>query len=237
MKKTIYFILVILLSSCFVFKKNIIRNKDVVGEYNGSVYGKRDIGKYNPFGFQPSLKIYKDNTFLYEWTSPHIPIDKKFGKTTGKWTIIGDSLEMNSDLQPSFNPKKSNYSLLEKSENISDSLRIEIIDDDNQIVPFAPCVLMSNSIVKASSRTNGIGVASLPRISADSLIILAYNSEIRMKAEKGISYYKFRIIQYTSDYVYFTNNKFVLSNDSLIGRYPLDSNLLLIFNKNLTEKH
>jgi len=175
LKTTVVISSICFLLACSSTKK--LTTNEVAGKY-----------RYTFFDCGYTLELRKDSTFEYNWET-----DLVCGKTKGTWQYSSNKITLNSERQHPLD--QNSYRLPMEEIRSHDELMIEVIDQSNEGVEFANCILKSGSTTLAETTTNLNGKAELPRIEADSLII----SHIELKSirypirNQEIDYYLFEM--------------------------------------------
>lgn len=159
------------------------------------------LGRYcynSIYGNGSTMHLRADHTFEFKWFE-----GLNAGTTLGTWERKTDKIILNSRMQSREEPHEFEIIQLERGEG--DSLVIQLIDTEEETIPFANCMLMRDSLLAGQS-TNLDGKAVLPRLDADSLIIsyLGYKT-IRCKYEPSVSSYVFKMQASNYYYQYFTD--------------------------------
>ncbi|MBK0403590.1 hypothetical protein I5M27_11375 [Adhaeribacter sp. BT258] len=187
MRHSVTLIFALFLASCSSSKT--LKSEKLIGKYSWKLM---DVGG-------ETIELKNDKTFEYTWVT-----GLAGGETNGSWKIEKNQIIFNSELQPLKESEK--YEVLEGFAQTDDSLLIKVTDQYNLPLPYASCVLKSDTTVIAWANTNSKGEAKLPRVNADSLIIpwIGFYT-IRHSLDKSFSQYEFKMKDKPEFYQYFTN--------------------------------
>lgn len=196
------------LLSCSSTKK--LMNKDIIGKYQWK----------GIYGVGSSIELKKDKTFEYNWQTGLV-----WGTTFGTWKREGKKIILNSELQPSPSGIED-YEIIKTETNSSDSITIKILNPENEPLPFADCVLKSDTSIVTGTSTNLQGEARFSLTKADSLIVMFVGYKtIRHKLDHEVTRYVFKLEEVNEFYEYFTNDTWTYKKDRLYdpsikkGRY------------------
>jgi len=199
--KIFCFLILFGLGSC-VSNKNT-RSENLIGKYAwAGIYGVGSV-----------IELKSDTTFIFNWTA-----GLSNGTSEGTWSLRRNSVILNSYKQPwaAVGPK---FDLIEEKIQESDTLTIKLIDEFNEIVPFALIGLKLGNDVDNPEQSDMDGVCRLFNVSADSLIIRAIGyRDIDYKLKPGTSYLKFKMESRDVYYRYFTDTKWKWKNNRLYDR-------------------
>jgi len=203
--KTLFIVTILLTFFSFVSNEQA-ETKQIIGVYNWKPY----------YGVAMTIELKEDGTFKYKWRNGLIS-----GTTFGKWRRKGASVILNSDLQPPIKEiETEGFEIVKTERTKSDSLSITVIEE-NDLLPFAICILKSDSIILTGSYTELNGKVKLPKFeTADSLIVdFVGHKTIRLKLDDSISSYVLKMYPdpkfNTGNYHYFTEEIWTFENEQL----------------------
>lgn len=163
----------------------------------------------NFYGVNSSIVLNGDSTFLYKWV-----VGLEWGETKGLWQIEGKKLIFNSEGQPIKDRPK--YKVVKRLTYPSDSLKIKVMEPDSSPIWLAVCVLKKDSSFVAGAETDSLGIAHLPFVEADSLLIRYIGHEDVLHAlESGVTYYEFIMKPTPPWYIYFTDEVWKVKKEKL----------------------
>ncbi len=173
---------------------------DIVAKYQW----KEDI-----YGVGSSIELKENQTFEYNWQTGLIG-----GTTCGTWKREGNKISLKSEFQPS--QKGTDYEIIKSENHNLDTLKIKVFSSDNEILSFASCVLQLDKKTIAYTSTDLQGIATLPKVTADSLIIsfIGYKT-IQHPLNKNMTYYELKMKESDEYYEYVTNEIWIYKNDRL----------------------
>ncbi len=159
----------------------------------------------------PTLSLKADRTFEYYWQQGLIG-----GTTTGKWNLEKNILILHSDRQPN---DEVDYRIIEMPRTVSDSFEIKVVDGKNQeVLPYANCALLKDSIFIAGEPTDDLGQCELPSSSEANYISIQYISYKQATIPiKDLPSYSFivEMIDALEGYVYFTQKRLKVKGNRL----------------------
>ena len=174
MKAIIYTISFIFLTSCLITKDLSV--EQVTGKYQLNI---------DTYGIVKTIELSADSTFVYDWVE-----GLNSGSTAGVWKIEGDKIVLNSYCQHEIEADEI-VVRMEKNTLDSDSLLIQVIDINNNPIPFTKCFTTFKSKVVSAAYTNINGRAKLSKSNADSLIIRNVDfGNVQLKHDPLTTYYK-----------------------------------------------
>jgi len=198
MKTYISIMTLLTLVSCST--TNNLTTEQIIGKYLWN--GVYDVGS--------SIELKSDKTFEYKWHTGLIG-----GITFGNWKKEGNIIILNSDLERPQDGTED-FEIVKTVSKNTDSLSIRVISPKNESVPFATCVLKTDTNTLAEASTDFQGETKMPRLKADSLIIsfLGYKT-IRHQLDSSKSHYEFKMKEENEYYEYFTDETWTLRSGRL----------------------
>lgn len=192
---------ILVLLACFACHSS----NDLAGNSAKGIYQWNGI-----YGVGSTMELNEDQTFKLKWHSGLIS-----GTTIGSWTKKGDKIILNSELQPSEDEDRG-FDILKTVTEKSDSIAIQLYDLTKLPVPFAACILKSDSTTLIGASTNFDGEAILPKLNADSLLVsfLSYKT-IRLRLDHSVSAYELMMREGNEHYRYFTDEEWKYTNNRL----------------------
>jgi hypothetical protein len=155
-------VLICILSACSI-QKNLPLNR-VVGSYKTHY-----VCNYTPY-----IELRSDSTFYYSLgdTYPY------HANSTGKFTIKGKRLIVNSDIQKGAQADTLNYSLLQARPREENKIKITVLCPEKETLAGTTCYLKKGNHIINGTYTDENGIAYLDRMEADTLVItyVGYNN-------------------------------------------------------------
>ena len=171
-------------------------------------------GKYhwsNIYGVHSTIQLNENKTFEYKWQAGLIQ-----GITYGSWNRSGKKIILNSEIQPS-DDKQNNFEILKFASGKSDSLSIKVVNLNNEPIGFVHCILKTDTLKLTGASTGFQGKATIPKLKADSLIIIPPGNykAIHLKFDYSVSRYEFKMDDINENYTYFTEEAWEYKEDRL----------------------
>jgi len=197
MKQIYYFFLLFIFASCGILRPN--KTPEIAGVYSW----------YGVYGVGAEITLEADSTFTYEWYQGLIG-----GTTSGKWKQNGNTLILNSDLQPE--DAIQSCKVIEVSSTPSEQVRIDIVDQNGMPLPFTYCMLKDDSILTVAGSANVEGQIEFDAQPSDSLLFRYPGGDVvAIPIIAKATYYKVEIRYFDHYYEYFTDEKWLYRRRNL----------------------
>jgi len=173
------------------------------------------LGKYRTkggFEWGSSIVLNNDSTFLYKDQVGCI-----FVEITGTWKINGQSIILNSYIQPKQDTTKEYY-IIKTYNDHSNNITFDLTDEEG-IIPGATGLLFQNgdTIEKKSSDINGRIIFKNNMADSIKISFIAYK-EVVLKHNFN-NYYQIKmVVNYSNKYEVFTNETWRIRGHYLIDR-------------------
>ena len=175
---------------------------EVVGEYQW----------YGYYGETANIALNRDHTFNYNWQQGLLD-----GRTNGHWELIGSTLILNSEWQPS--DKK--FQIISEEHTSSGEYEFTILDENNEPIWSANCALMKDGELfdGVSSDTNGIcKIPNLNGLNEMRIYSTGYFDAIIQMDKISTNRVKIKMARGDECYRYFTNRPWILKEGRIIDR-------------------
>lgn len=162
------------------------------------------------YGHLLTIELKEDKTFEYNWK-----LHMWSGTTIGTWENAGDTVILNSSIQPTDIPEKA-FEIIKTENSQLDSISLKVIDKDNNVLPLVNCVLTRNSTILIGFTTNFKGIAKFQKVLADSMHLshIGYRT-INHPVDTSVSSYVFKMEEGDETYRFFKDERWILDNEKL----------------------
>jgi len=172
-------------------------------------------GKYQwngVYGIASNITLNKDNTFVYHWQEGLIE-----GKTLGTWHLQENNiLILNSERQEE---KRKAYEISYFQKSNIGQYKIEIKDENENLLPFAACALIRDSIIISGTESNESGICKLDITSEANTLEISYIGYSTIKlpiSELKANEFSFTMFKSDDYYKYFKNKEWKFNNGRII---------------------
>ncbi|WP_321515492.1 hypothetical protein [Marinifilum fragile] len=199
MKKIVKISLLLLLTSCTVYNFRTIS-----GRYRTK----------GGFEWGSSIILKQDSNFVYNWQ-----IGGLFGKETGKWSLKGNNLILNSDFHR-LKDTTPNFYLLDKKINNSSKIELQLYFSDSTELIGANGLMFYDTDTIFKSVSDTIGLMTFPKQDYDSIKISFIGLKDIVIADSTNDYFKIVSVDFPVDYMfeYFENEVWKIRGKRLIDK-------------------